>query len=138
MNNEKKQKVDIDYEKDKKFIIKLGILIFLFSFFILCIGIYLFLNSNKKSGYLAPTDTPGIMLNVNKLIDLPKGESPQVVVITDISQFRQQAFFNRGKVGDVLIVYKQNHVAILYDPETDKIINMSSISVLLPKPAALP
>jgi hypothetical protein len=84
-----------------------------------------------------PTDTAMIMLKVGRLVDLPSGETPQVAPINDIAPFKNQPFFTRARMGDILIVYINSHLAILYSPDEDKIINMSKVTVVVPKPAAL-
>lgn len=83
------------------------------------------------------TNTAVLLQHVGKLMDLPSGEKPQVMPITDVATFKHQPFFYFAKEGDVLIVYLQKHVAILYDPKEDKIVNMSRISTVIFPPPAL-
>lgn len=122
---------------DKKVFIMIGLGLFLISCVILLIAVYLYLNTEKKV-VTAPNDSNTVMVQVKRLMDLPNDESPQVIPINDLASFKDNLFFTRARVGDMLIVYIKNHVAILYATEERKIINMSKITIIIPRPAALP
>lgn len=116
----------------------LGMVTFLVACLVLLSAAFMYFSANKKTTGAAGTDTAAILLRVGHFVDLPSGETPQVAPITDLASFRNQPFFSRARVGDVLVIYMQSHLAILYSPEENKIINMSKISVVIPRPAALP
>lgn len=121
-----------------QFFFMLGMGAFLLACLVLLVAVYIYFNANKVPAHTGAVDTAGVLLAVGKLADLPKDEAPQVAPIADIAPFQNQPFFARARVGDILIVYLQNHVAVLYSPEDNKIVNMSKISVVIPKTNALP
>lgn len=125
--------------RDKSsFFFMLGMGAFLLSCLILFVAVFMYFNMKKAPAAIAPTDTAAIMLQVGRLVDLPSDETPQVAPINDVAPFLNQPFFARARVGDVLIIYMQKHVAILYSSAENKIVNMSKISVVIPKSTALP
>jgi hypothetical protein len=73
-------------------------------------------------------DNNRILSEVGKLMDLPPGETPQVLTVTDISQLQGQPFFARAQNGDKVIVYSGAQRAILYDPKSKKIREVSPIN----------
>ena len=84
------------------------------------------------SPFVSPT--PSVLANTAALLEkigthimLPSNETPQVIPITNIEQFKNQPFFRHAKNGDVLLLYTQNKKAILYNPEEDKIIDTAPI-----------
>jgi hypothetical protein len=65
---------------------------------------------------------------VGKLMDLPS-EKPTVATVKDVTQLPlNQPFFVAAKNGDTVLFYNDAKKAILYRPETDKIINVSPIN----------
>lgn len=121
-----------------------GMAAFFLACIILLVAVYLYLNpksTDSTAGSASGTDVAGqpavILSKTRALAELPGDETPQIIPITDLSSFQNQAFFARAHVGDVLILYLKNHVAVLYDPVLNKIINMSKISIIIPKPPAI-
>jgi hypothetical protein len=81
-------------------------------------------------------DTASILVNLGKQITLPTDEKAVVTPITDVNALKNQTFFVNAKSGDVLVLYVKNHVAVLYDPTVNKIVNMSKITaVVIPPPS---
>jgi len=72
---------------------------------------------------------------VGKLIDLPTGENPIVITVTDVTKVQDQPFFARAKSGDKILVYNQAKKAILYDPSADKIIEVGPLIIPSSTPA---
>lgn len=86
--------------------------------------LYLGLLNNKTS-----TSTPeGLIAAVGKHINIPEDEIPTIATVSDVKKLADQPFFSSAKNGDKVLVYKKNKKAILYRPETDKIINLSIIN----------
>jgi hypothetical protein len=120
------------------------VIISLFILLILAVGGagYFFWQYQKARQATAATENataadPGEVARVVELVSqhvvLPGSEEPTVATITDTSVLQGQEFFRNAKVGHKVLVYQQARVAILYDPDIDRVINMSQIS---PTPAA--
>ncbi len=69
------------------------------------------------------------LASVGKLYSLPKDEKPQLRTVTDVTQLKGQAFFEKAENDDITLIYTKAKLAILYRPSTDKIINVSSVSI---------
>lgn len=60
---------------------------------------------------------------------LPEGETPTVARVSDTAQLEGQPFFRNAKVGQQVLIYTKAGKAILYDPELDRIVEASPLSV---------
>lgn len=78
---------------------------------------------------VAQTEAQQLMDKVGKLTDLPKGETPTIATVTDITKLKGQVFFDKAKNGDKVLIYTQAKEAILYRPSTDKIINIAPVNI---------
>lgn len=65
---------------------------------------------------------------VGKHMSLPK-ESPSIARVSDKAALSGQAFFKQAQDGDKVLIYKKAKMAILYRPSSDRIINVSTISI---------
>lgn len=72
---------------------------------------------------------------VAHLMDLPK-EEPTVATVSDIEKLKSQPFFNRAQNGDKVLIYQSTRKAILYRPATKKIIDVATVNLGEPSPAA--
>lgn len=72
-------------------------------------------------------DAKKLIDEVGKLIELPTGEEPQIVTISDVTKLQDQPFFQKAKNGDKLLVYNNAHKAILYDPTLKKIVDVAPV-----------
>lgn len=68
-----------------------------------------------------------IVAEVGKIMKLPEGEVPTMATISDISKLKEQAFFQNGKNGDILLVYNKAGKAILYNPTEKKIVEIAPV-----------
>ena len=66
---------------------------------------------------------------VGKHILLPPGEQPTVATVSDLSPLKDQLFFKNAKVGDMVLMFPKARRAILYDPISDRIIEVAPITV---------
>lgn len=76
-----------------------------------------------------------ILGKVGKLIELPLGEEPTVATVQDADQIRDQPFFAKAQNGYRVILYTNAKLAILFDEQANKLINVGSISVGTPSAA---
>ena len=65
---------------------------------------------------------------VGKLILLPN-EQPTIATVTDPSKLSDQIFFKNAKVGYKVLVYSVAKKAILYDPISNKIIEVGPVNI---------
>lgn len=70
-----------------------------------------------------------LVAKVGKLMELPTGEEPTVARITDPTKLANQPFFAKAKKGDQVIIYANAKLAILYDPEVNKILNVAPVNI---------
>ena len=70
---------------------------------------------------------------LGKLMELPADETPTVATISDKSKLVGQSFFASAENGDILFAYTNAMKAILYRPNTNKIINVAPISINQPQ-----
>lgn len=67
---------------------------------------------------------------------LPEGEVPTLATVTDREKLSEQAFFQKAENGDKVLIYSQSGRAILYRPSLKKIIDVTTVNVNTPAPAA--
>lgn len=96
-------------------------------------GYYLYSQNQKSpSGQNPPSaqeEVKGLVSEVGKLIDLPTGEDPTVATVTDIEKLKDQPFFANAKNGDKVLIYTQAKKAILYDPNSKKILEVAPVNI---------
>lgn len=77
----------------------------------------------------ARVETQRVKEQVSKLIDVPQNEDPTIASVVDASKLSEQAFFKNAKNGDKVLMYAQAKKAILYRPDTNKIIEVAPINI---------
>lgn len=77
----------------------------------------------------AKLETERVKTSVAKLIDVPTNEDPTIASVVDASKLSNQAFFKNAKNGDKVLMYAQAKKAILYRPDTNKIIEVAPINI---------
>lgn len=82
----------------------------------------------KDPELAAKEQLKGVVEQVAKLIDVPKGEEPQVATVSDVKKLKDQPFFANAKNGDKVMIYNKAGRAILYRPSTNKIIEIAPIN----------
>ena len=69
-----------------------------------------------------------LVAEISKVMNLPQGEDPVVGTIKDVeSLVKTQKFFVGSQNGDKILIYKDK--AIIYRPETNKIINVGPVYI---------
>jgi hypothetical protein len=70
-----------------------------------------------------------LVSKVGEIIVLPQGETPTVATVTDPEALRSQAFFAQAAKGDKVLLFTNARKAILYRPDTNKIVEVAPINI---------
>lgn len=76
-----------------------------------------------------------LLKKIGALIELPANEDPTVATVTDSKKLSTNPFFAKSINGDRVLFYTKAKEAILYRPSTNKIIEVSQISIESSAPA---
>lgn len=68
-----------------------------------------------------------VIAAVGRLMFLPEGEEPTVATVTDLAPLQNQPFFDRATLGDKVLVYTNARKAILYNPDENKIVDVTPL-----------
>lgn len=74
-------------------------------------------------------EAKALLVQLGKLMDLPKDEQPTVETVTNADQIKDRPFFAKAKNGDRVIIYTNARMAILFDSIAGKIMNVGTLSV---------
>ncbi len=66
---------------------------------------------------------------VSRVYDLPADETPTVATVRDKELLDEQPFFERAENGDIVLIYPEAELAILYRPATGQLVNVSSLAI---------
>jgi lipopolysaccharide export system protein LptC len=83
----------------------------------------------KNPNKVANDETNAVIAAVSKLIVVPTDEQPTVATVTDPSKLKDQAFFTNAKTGNKVLIYTKAKKAILYDPVSNKIVEVAPVSI---------
>lgn len=99
-------------------------------------GIYFYSQAVAlKSGVAqksSPEELRQLVNKVSQIILLPTDEVPTVATVNDLALLKGQAFFANAKKGDRVLIYSKAKKAILYDPDSNKIIEVAPVSLAPP------
>ncbi len=73
-----------------------------------------------------------VVLEVSKVIVLPQNESPTLATVTDLSLLKDQPFFAKAVIGDLVLIYPTSKKAILWRPSTKQVVEVSSLNITSP------
>jgi hypothetical protein len=93
---------------------------------------YLFMqitSMKKDPDAAARAEAEALVLQVEKLILLPKDEIPTVATVSDPTKLADQAFFAKAKVGDKVLLYTNAKKAYLFDPKANRILEVAPLNL---------
>lgn len=73
-------------------------------------------------------DIQRIERKVEKYIDIPSDETPELRIVNDVDILEGQKFFSKAKKGDAVLVYIRYGRGVLYRESEDKIIEYSPVN----------
>lgn len=84
-----------------------------------------------------------LVKQVRQLIVLPDGEVPTVATVVDPQKLKDQPFFAKASVGDKVLIYGNARKVYLFNPSTNKIVEVAPLSIgnpegVAPAPAPAP
>ena len=77
-------------------------------------------------------ENQALINRIGALIALPEGETPTIATVNDPDLLKDQPFFAKAKKGDKVLIYPNAKKAILYDPESNKIIEVAPLTIGAP------
>ncbi len=94
-------------------------------------AIYFYTKANPKtsSETVSQSDDQMILDRVKKLILLPEGEVPTIATVSNLEKLKGQAFFDKAKIGDRVLMYIKAQKAYLYDQVNNRILEVAPISL---------
>jgi hypothetical protein len=81
---------------------------------------------NMDNSKTAENEAQVITEKITKFMDLPS-ETPTLATITDKDKLGEQTFFTNAQNGDKVLIYTQSKKALLYRPETSRVIEFASL-----------
>ena len=85
-------------------------------------------SSLKNTDKVVQEENDKLIAQIDRLIVLPEGETPTVGTVADSEKLRNQPFFAKAQKGDRVLIYAKAHKAILYNPSTNKIVEVTSVN----------
>ncbi len=69
---------------------------------------------------------------VSRHMVLPTDETPTMATVSDPEKLKDQPFFMNAQKGDKVLIFSESRKAILYNPTSDKIIEVAPINTSNP------
>ncbi len=89
---------------------------------------YFYKKSTTNIDQASVTEVRSLVEKVGRLTVLPTGETPTIATVSDPEALRDQAFFVDAKKGYKVLIYSNAKKAFLYDPVSDKIVNIAPLN----------
>lgn len=74
------------------------------------------------------SEVGSLVEKVGNLVALPEGEEPVVATVTEKEKLAGQAFFDKASNGDKVLIYTRSKKAYLYDPDSNKVLEIAPVS----------
>jgi hypothetical protein len=85
---------------------------------------------NSTPDKIQQAQTDQYIKAVGKLYSLPKNEKPDVATVKDKEALKKQyPFFDQAENGDVVLIYKDAKLAILYRPTTKQLVKVGPVNI---------
>lgn len=85
---------------------------------------------NATPDQIQQAQTDGYIAAINKLYALPANEKPDVATVKDKEALKKQyPFFDQAENDDVVLIYKEAKLAILYRPSSKQLIKVGPVNV---------
>ena len=109
----------------------LYIIIVLFVLLLVALGgaYYFYQQSHTDPQENAQSELEATIAQVGKLMVLPENETPTLATVSDPEKLQDQAFFVHAKKGDKVLIYSLAKKAILYDPVSNKIVEVAPVNL---------
>ncbi len=136
-------KLKLDIKKVKESAIKnkpITIVISIIVLGALLVSLFFYFQYRKTQSLLnnptqqAELEAEKLVVQVGKLIDLPKNEKPTVLTVSDVTKLLDQPFFANAKNGDRVLIYTLANKEILFRQSENKIIEVAHVNLNLDQP----
>jgi len=110
----------------------LSILLFIALLAAIGVAVYFYLQVaqlKKNPQQVSQEEVQQLVDKVSKLMVLPEGETPTVATVNDPEKLKDQPFFSKAQVGDKVLIYTNAKKAILYNPATNKIVDVAPVNI---------
>src|SRR5258708_491458 len=108
------------------------LILILFIIIVAVVGYYVFNQYQKSKLAQAASSSNEVkttIASVQKLIELPQGETPTLATVSDKSKLSSEAFFANAENGDKVLLYPKAKKAFLYRPSENKIIEVATLNL---------
>lgn len=85
-------------------------------------------NDSVEGGKLSPSQISDLVAEVGDKMVIPKGETPTIATVTDITKLEEQPFFKNAQNGDKVMIFGSTNMAILYRQSIHKIVTVAPIN----------
>ena len=85
-------------------------------------------DNSIAGGKLSPSQISSLISEVGDKMVIPKGETPTIATVTDITKLENQPFFRNAQNGDKVMIFGSTNMAILYRPSIHKIVMVAPIN----------
>ncbi len=83
----------------------------------------------SNPGQVAAAEKADLIAKVGKLVALPEGEDPTIATVTEPEKLKDQDFFAKAQIGDKVLIYTKAKKAFLYNPGSNKIIEIAPVTI---------
>lgn len=91
-------------------------------------SIYFYRKATADPQAEAQKELQDVIAKVERHMILPQNETPTMATVSDPEKLKGQRFFDNAKTGDKVLIYSVAKKAILYDPSSDRIIEVAPVN----------